>query len=585
MTSSPKPGGAAHAGDEAAAKPQTDLGIRLDTGAILAAVDEVAFEWDLGSDRMVWQPNMAAVLGVDDLTSVSRGSGFQLLVAADHAAARYRSIWEQGGKDTGDGIAYHAQYRFQPKGRRRPAQLWLEERGRWFAGPNGKPQKVLGVLRPIDRQREELDRLRRLSEHDELTGLLNRRMFLQGLEKSVAEAISLGRPAVLMITAINNLAVINQTFGFDVGDGVIANVGDRLRRMMRGGDSIGRYSTNKIALVIHDCEADGLQAVARRLMTAVRDATIKVAAHEVSATISIGAVQVPAHAETCQAAVSAALEALDDARQVRQDRLVSYSPARMAAKGRKRNIETAQSVLSALEEQRMRIALQGIVFAQSREVAFYECLLRMLAKDGTLIAAGQFVPIAEQLGFSRMIDKRVLEMAVGMIKADPAIRISFNVSSLTSGDHEWLVLLHKLTGGDQTLTQRLLIEITETMAIDDLDETAAFVDGLKEIGCKVALDDFGAGYTSFRNLKALSVDVVKLDGSFSKNLKDDKANRIFVKSMVDLARNFGMATVAEMVGDAQTADILTELGVDFLQGYHFGKPQVAPLPLPVPPKA
>ena len=157
---------------------------------------------------------------------------------------------------------------------------------------------------------------------------------------------------------------------------------------------------------------------------------------------------------------------------------------------------------------------------------------------------------------------------------------SFNVSSLTAGDHEWMVMLHKLTGGDRSVTGRLLIEITETMAIADLDETAAFVDGLKEMGCTVALDDFGAGYTSFRNLKALAVDMIKLDGSFVKNLKDDKANRIFVQSMVTLARNFGMATVAEMVGDAETADILTGLGVDFLQGYYFGKPEVAPLPLP-----
>ena len=146
------------------------------------------------------------------------------------------------------------------------------------------------------------------------------------------------------------------------------------------------------------------------------------------------------------------------------------------------------------------------------------------------------------------------------------------------------MLLHKLTSSDRKITGRLLIEITETMAIDDLDETAAFVDGLKEIGCTVALDDFGAGYTSFRNLKSLAVDIVKLDGSFTRNLKDDKANRIFVQSMVALARNFGMATVAEMVGDAETADILTESGVDFLQGYYFGQPQVAPLPLPIAPK-
>jgi len=585
MTTSFMTEGGPHLEGANSGQAEAKAGAGVDTVAVLAAVEEVAFQWDLSSDVMDWQPNASVVLGITDLARIASGTGFQLLVASEHAATRFHGIWDQGKEDPGEGVAYQSQYRFQPQGRRRPAQLWLEERGRWFAGPNGKPQRVLGVIRAIDRQRQEIDRLRRLSEHDELTGLLNRRMLLVALDKAVQESASASRPSVFMIVAINNLAAINQAFGFDMGDAVIANVADRLRGQMRGGDAIGRYSTNKFGLVIFDCEADGLQALARRLMAAVRDHTVRCDSSEVSTTVSIGAVQMPLHAETPQAAVTSALEALEDARKVRQDRLVCYSPGRISAQGRKRTIETADSVLKALEQQRMRVALQGVVQARTREVAFYECLLRILAQDGSLTPAAQFVPIAEQLGLARMIDRRVLELAVGMVKADPVMRMSFNVSSLTAGDHEWLVLLHKLTGGERTLTGRLLIEITETMAIADLDETAAFVDGLKEIGCTVALDDFGAGYTSFRNLKALAVDMIKLDGSFSRNLKDDKANRIFVQSMVALARNFGMATVAEMVADDETADILTEIGVDFLQGYHFGMPQVAPLPLPIAPKA
>jgi len=390
---------------------------------------------------------------------------------------------------------------------------------------------------------------------------------------------------VFMIAAINNLAMINQTFGFDIGDAVIANVADRLRRQMRTGDTAGRYSTNKVCLVIHACTSDGLQALARRLMAIVRDTTIRVGPHEIATTISIGAVQFPLHANSTQSAVAAALEALGDARQTRQDRLACYVPTQTTTQGRKRTLETSASVLEALEQQRMRIALQAVVHAGTRDIAFYECLLRIQAVDGSLTPAQDFVPIAEQLGFARMIDKRVLELAVGMVKADPTLRISFNVSGSTSGDHDWVVHLHKLTGGNRDLTSRLLIEITETMAIEDIDETAAFVDGLKEIGCQVALDDFGAGFTSFRNLKSLSVDMIKLDGSFAKNLKDDPANRIFVQSMVKIARNFGMTTVAEMVADSETADILSELGVDYLQGYLFGKPEVAPLPLPIAPRA
>ena len=513
------------------------------------------------------------------------GAGFHLLFGTEHGGMRHRCIHDSGERDSGSGVAYQLQYKLQPAGRRRPRHLWIEERGRWFAGRDGKPERVMGVLRVIDKLHEEIDRLRRLSEQDDLTGLMNRHLLLRRLGTSINEAGITSRPCVFMLAAINNLGIINQTFGFDVGDEVIATVAGRLAAGLRAGDSIGRHAGNKIGLIIHDCDADGLQAVGKRLISAVRASTTRGSTSEVSTTLSIGAVRIPLHAGTPAAAVAAALEALDQARQVRQDRLVCFAPGRITAKGRQRSIETAESVLTALEQQRMRVALQSVVHADTHQVAFHECLLRILAKDGSLTPACEFVPIAEQLGLASMIDRRVLELAVGLVKADPGMRISFNISGQTSGDHDWLVLLHKLTGGDRHITRRLTVEITETMALLDLDETAAFVDVLKEMGCGVALDDFGAGYTSFKNLKSLAIDMVKLDGTFVRNLKDDKANRFFVRSMVALAKNFGMTTVAEMVGDAETANILMEAGVDYLQGYYFGEPQVAPLPLPIAPKA
>jgi EAL domain-containing protein (putative c-di-GMP-specific phosphodiesterase class I) len=137
------------------------------------------------------------------------------------------------------------------------------------------------------------------------------------------------------------------------------------------------------------------------------------------------------------------------------------------------------------------------------------------------------------------------------------------------------VALHRLTGGLRQITERLTIEITETTAIDDMDQSIAFVDTLKEMGCRVAIDDFGAGYTSFKNLKHLAVDMVKIDGAFVKNLTADKTDAIFINTMVQLAQSFGMETVAEWVGDEATAQLLADSGIDYLQGYHFGMPLLA----------
>ena len=163
-------------------------------------------------------------------------------------------------------------------------------------------------------------------------------------------------------------------------------------------------------------------------------------------------------------------------------------------------------------------------------------------------------------------------MSVAFAKAHPNVHLSVNVSSLTCSDHEWMAALHKLTGGQRQITERLTIEITETTAIDDMDQSIAFVDTLKELGCRVAIDDFGAGYTSFKNLKHLAVDMVKIDGAFVKNLSADKTDAIFINTMAQLARSFGMTTVAEWVGDEATAQLLADAGIDYMQGYYFGKP-------------
>jgi EAL domain-containing protein (putative c-di-GMP-specific phosphodiesterase class I) len=254
------------------------------------------------------------------------------------------------------------------------------------------------------------------------------------------------------------------------------------------------------------------------------------------------------------------------------DSFVTYEPVLAEESARRRNTELANALLCALDEQRMVLELQPMVTARTGKPEHYECLLRMINPDGSRVSAGDFMPIAEQLGLSRLIDMRALELAIQLLKRYPTLKASLNVSGLTSGDNDWLVALHRLTGSNRKITSRLTIEITETAAIHDLDQTMAFVDTIKELGCQAAIDDFGVGYTNFRNLKLLNADLVKIDGAFVKNVCADTGDQVFIKSMVELAAAFGMKTVAEWVGDAPTAAFLTSAGIDYLQGYHFGAP-------------
>ena len=223
----------------------------------------------------------------------------------------------------------------------------------------------------------------------------------------------------------------------------------------------------------------------------------------------------------------------------------------------------------------MLLVLQPIVNAQTHVPEIHECLLRLQKEDGSIVSAGEFIPISEQLGLARLIDHRTLELTIDLLRKHPNLRLSLNVSSLTSGDNDWLVLLSELTKGDRGLTERLLIEITETAAIQDIDQSAHFVDCLKDMGCQVAIDDFGAGYTSFKNLKRLNVDMVKIDGAFVKNLLDDNSDQVFINTMVEIAGTFHMKTVAEWVGDIETANMLADAGIDYLQGFLYGQPILA----------
>lgn len=579
--------------DMTVATPVAPLATAMDLVGILSGVEETAYTWDMTTDQMDWESNVASILGVRSAKDVASGSGFQFLIAAEHVTRRQSAFASQqamlGSNDsemptTAGGTPYRVQYRFLPQGRRSSKSVWLEDQGRWWNDEAGRPARARGVVRVLNERYMEEQRQLYRSDQDELTGQLNRIRLTEALAAVIARAERTGQSAGLLIASINNLSVVNENFGFDVGDAIIAAVGHVIQSKLRGGDSLGRYSSNKFGIVLNDCGPGAMQVAAERIIKAVRQSSFKSCECPISSTISIGAVQLPSQAHTVPMAISRALQALDKARSIRHDAYVAWEPSPARETARQRNIQIANEVGSALEDNRMKLVLQPIVNSYSHEPAFYECLLRMLKPDGTVIGASEFIEFAEQLGMSRMIDRRTLELAIGLLKLHPDITLSLNVSSLTCADPEWLVLLHRLTGGQARITKRLIVEITETTAIGDLDQTIAFVDTLKEMGCRVAIDDFGAGYTSFRNLKLLNCDVVKIDGAFVKNIVSDSSDRVFVRMMAELAKEFGMETVAEWVTDGPTAEVVEGLGITYLQGFHFGKPiEVWELPeTPVP---
>ena len=226
----------------------------------------------------------------------------------------------------------------------------------------------------------------------------------------------------------------------------------------------------------------------------------------------------------------------------------------------------------AVQEGRIKLAYQPVIDSKTGQVVHYEALLRLFSEDGKISSAGTLIPIAERMGFIPMIDKLVLQKIVEELRHDKDVVLALNVSSLTTQDHSYFTELSKAIEETPDIGPRLIVELTETAIHTDLRHLSRFCAEVQALGCQVALDDFGAGYTSFRQLKALSVDMVKIDGAFIRDLTDNADSRFFVKTLLDFTRGFGLHSVAEFVENGEIAKMLMELGVDMLQGYYFAKP-------------
>ena len=290
----------------------------------------------------------------------------------------------------------------------------------------------------------------------------------------------------------------------------------------------------------------------------------------VAATVTIGGVAAPRHARTVQEILAYAQESLDSAKAKRRGSFVAYRPNIERETLRQENVRATDKIITALNERRILLAFEPLVAAATRELAFYECLMRIRRADGSVVPATAVIPIAEQLGLVRLIDHRVIELVTAELSAAPSLQASVNVSPDSITDPDWWSALGARLRARPGVAQRMILEITETAAIQNIDETAGFVTRAKDLGCRIAIDDFGAGYTSFRNLRRLGVDMIKIDGAFVQNLPRSEDDRVFVRTLIELGRSLNLVTVAEWVQDEEAATILADWGCDYLQGVLVG---------------
>jgi diguanylate cyclase (GGDEF)-like protein len=532
---------------------------------ILASLGQAAFVWDIATDAIAWSDHAAAVFPDIPAAALASGAEFAKLI---EPVGSIRTDALGHSSSARGGTAYRIEYGVRTS--TSAPVLWIEESGCWFAGADGRPARAQGIVRVNNERHARDEQLVRLLRHDPLTGELNRTHLVASLAESIEEAVRFRASSAFMLIGIDRLARINDAFGFDVADAVISEVATRIRARLRNGDVLGRFSGNKFGLILKNCTVDDINIAAERFLAGIRDDVVPTRSGPVSVTASIGAVSVPRYARNADEAVNRAQETLDMAKRRRAGSFSLWRPNVERDAQRRVNIRVTDEIVTALNERRIAMAFEPVVEARSRDTAFYECLVRMEQDDGQVLLAPDIVPVAEKLGLIRLVDHRVLELVVAELAGSANVQLSLNISPDTTMDPDWWASIESLMRAHPGVAERLIVEITETVAIQDIDGLRGFVTRLKNFGSRIAIDDFGAGYTSFRNLRKLGVDIVKIDGAFVQNIARSADDRAFVQTLIDLARRLEIKTVAEWVQDGESAALLRDWGCDYIQGRLIG---------------
>ena len=437
--------------------------------------------------------------------------------------------------------------------------------------------RIEGVLQDTTEKHKATEQLRFMANNDPLTKVFNRR----GIERefaSAAASLAQGRPMALAYVDLDRFKLINDLFGHAAGDEVLKQVCERMGAMLAGGQQIGRVGGDEFVIVMPETAIPLASIICRGIVDRLGNTPYRVGDKAFHVRGSVGLIEV-VPGMPMKDAVSTADRACREAKTGLGDGLVVYERGADAFRQRAAELDLVERLSSPNATDNLLLEMQPIMSLRApHESLNFEVLLRMREADGRIVPAGAVIAAAEKSGRASMIDRWVLSTTLAWIAehADQLVNTRFvcmNLSGASLNDERFVQDTFDILGRYVHVASRLCLEITESVALHDLDNTRRFIDQVRSFGVKVALDDFGAGYTSFSYLKELPADVLKIDGNFIVNINAHPANVAIVEAIVSLAGNLGMKTIAEWAEDAATVQTLHEIGVDYVQGYVVARSQ------------
>jgi len=437
------------------------------------------------------------------------------------------------------------------------------------------------VIQDVSHTRKLTKQLSYQASHDLLTGLFNRRKFEEYLEEILINVVEEDKQHALFYLDLDNFKIVNDTCGHVAGDELLKQLPALLNEVLRSGDIVARLGGDEFGIILENCAIKQAANIADKIRQKIKDYRFIWDDRTFEIGVSIGVIAINEGNADMAQVLSAADVACYAAKDSGRNRVHIYEPLDKVVSERYGQMHWTARISQALEENRFQLYQQPIVGVSTKDRKHLEILLRMIDEEGNIIPPGAFMPAAERYGLMREIDRWVISKSFEFMgKDNPADPINgtdrviaINLSGDSINDSSLLdFILHEKTRNNISLTN-VCFEITETVAISNLSKATVFINELKNYGCQFALDDFGSGLSSFAYLKNLPVNYLKIDGGFVKDICNDEIDRAMVESIHQVGKVMNLSTIAEHVEDEQTLAILEEIGVDYVQGYHLGRPQ------------
>jgi diguanylate cyclase (GGDEF)-like protein/PAS domain S-box-containing protein len=439
------------------------------------------------------------------------------------------------------------------------------------------PRAVVASVSDVTERRSFEAELRFLADHDALTGLPNRRRFHEELQRHLAFTARYGGEGAVLLLDLDNFKYLNDSQGHKAGDQFLVSLARVLTERLRQTDVVARLGGDEFGVLLPAAGPVQARKVAEQLQAAVREHAPLVAGQPVKLSTSIGiACFGPGGADPEQLMAAADL-AMYDAKEAGRDRIGMATAETVDQRSLKARMHWVERIRTALDEESFIVYCQPIADIETGAIPQYELLLRMQDENGQIVPASAFLATAERFDLVQRIDRWMLHRAIDLIAEhrahDRELKLEVNISAKSIGDPRLPQLIEQRlreTGIDPSL---LVLEITETSAIANMDEAVEFATRLSRLGCGFALDDFGRGFGSFYYLKHLPLHYLKIDGDFVRNIAHSLVDQQVVKAVVQVAKALGYTTIAESVQDEATVLALRHYGVDYMQGYHVGRPR------------